>query len=85
MRARPSSTFVVAPAMASSILAFMCVTAHALLSALVARLEGEGPDARADELRAIIASGAPKADVEAALKRAKGERAVRALALLDQC
>jgi len=63
----------------------MCVTAHALLSALVSRLEGEGPDARVDELRAIIASGAPKADVEAALRRAKGERAVRALALLDQC
>lgn len=60
----------------------MCVTAHALLSALVSRLEGEGPDATLGELRAIIASGAPKADVDAALGRAKGERAARALAML---
>jgi hypothetical protein len=60
----------------------MCVTAHALLSALVARLEADGPDARIDELSAIIASGAPRADVEAALARAKGERAARALSLL---
>jgi hypothetical protein len=63
----------------------MCVTAHALLSALVARLESGGPDATRDELRAIIASGAPRADVEAALDRAKGERAARARILLEQC
>lgn len=63
----------------------MCVTAHALLSALVSRLEAEGPDATLAELRAIIASGAPKADVDAALGRAKSERAARARDLLQQC
>ncbi len=59
-----------------------CVTAHALLSALVRRLETGGADARADELRAIVASGCPRADVEAALSRASGEAVMRARELL---
>ncbi len=59
-----------------------CVTAHALLSALVRRLETGGADARADELRAIVASGCPRADVEAALARATGDAAARAKELL---
>lgn len=60
----------------------MCVTAHALLSALVARLEKGGADATADELRAIIGAGCLREDIEAALARARGERATRARALL---
>lgn len=59
-----------------------CVTAHALLSALVRRLETGGPEARADELRAIVGSGCPRADVEAALARASGDAIERARALL---
>jgi hypothetical protein len=62
----------------------MCVTAHALLAALVSRLESGGPDARADELIAIVGAGCPRADVEATLRRTAGESAARALALLDR-
>lgn len=59
-----------------------CVTPHALLSALVARMRGGGPAASADELRAIVASGGPRADVEAALAREQGEPFERARAVL---
>jgi hypothetical protein len=60
----------------------MCITAHALLSGLVARLEAGGAEARADELVAIVAAGCPRADVEAALARSAAPACARALALL---
>lgn len=60
----------------------MCVTAHALLSALVARLEKGGAAATAEELRAIVGAGCPRADVDAALARASGEAAARAREIL---
>ncbi len=60
----------------------MCITAHALLSGLVARLESDGPDATADELIAIVGAGCPRRDVEAALARAQGDRVARARELL---
>jgi hypothetical protein len=47
----------------------MCVTAHALLSALVARLARGGPDATLEELRAILGAGCPMEDVRVALAR----------------
>jgi hypothetical protein len=59
-----------------------CISPHALLSALVGRLERGGPDARADELVAIVGAGCPRADVEAALARASGEAVLRARDLL---
>lgn len=60
----------------------MCIPAHALLSGLVARLEADGPDATDRELVAIVAAGCPRADVDAALARARGDRAARARDLL---
>lgn len=60
----------------------MCITAHALLSGLVARLEAGGADATARELVAIVGSGCPRRDVEATLARARGEGAARARELL---
>jgi hypothetical protein len=59
-----------------------CVTAHALLSALVARLDGGGADARPDELVSIVAAGCPRADVEAALARSRSDAGARARELL---
>lgn len=60
----------------------MCITAHALLSGLVARLESGGPDATAAELVAIVGAGCPRQDVDAALARARGDHAARARELL---
>ncbi len=45
-----------------------CVDAHALLSAILARLAGGG-ETDEKELRAILGAGCPRADVEAALAK----------------
>lgn len=62
----------------------MCVSAHALLSAFVARLEGDGADATAAELAAIVAAGCPRVDLEAALVRGNSSASARARRLLAE-
>lgn len=61
----------------------MCVTPHALLSALVARLRKGGPDATRRELETLVKAGCSRDDVVAALSREAGDAFARALALLD--
>jgi len=54
-----------------------CVSAHALLSALVARLTAGG-DVTERELAAVIGSGCPRADVASALAQNDAPPFVRA-------
>ena len=59
-----------------------CVNAHALLSAIVARLaKGEG-DTNEKELAAVIGAGCPRGDVEAALAKGDAPAFARARAAL---
>ena len=60
-----------------------CVSAHALLSALVARLASGGTDVTEKELVAVIGSGCPRADVERALARSDLPAFARARATLS--
>jgi hypothetical protein len=54
-----------------------CIPAHALLSAVVARLQ-EGGDTNEKELAAVIGSGVPRADVETAFAKSDAPSFVRA-------
>ncbi len=61
----------------------MCVTGHALLSALVARLAKGGRPATEGELAALLGSGCPEGDVRAALAR-EGDAFAEARAALER-
>ncbi|HEY8073397.1 MAG TPA: hypothetical protein VIF62_04795 [Labilithrix sp.] len=59
-----------------------CVSAHALLSAIVARLAKDEGDTDEKELAAILGAGCPRADIEAALAKSDSPRFARARASL---
>ncbi len=59
-----------------------CVPAHALLSAVVARLASGGADTTRQELAAVIGSGVPREDVARALARDDAPGFARARAVL---
>lgn len=60
----------------------MCVTPHALLSALVSRLRKGGPDATRRELDTLVGAGCTREEVLAALSREEGDAFTRALAVM---
>ena len=55
-----------------------CVSAHALLSAIVARLAKDEGDTNEKELAAVLGAGCPRADLEAALATSDAPAFVRA-------
>jgi hypothetical protein len=60
----------------------MCVTGHAFLSALVARLRSGGADAAQSEIEALLKTGCSYTDIESAFLREDGEAFQRALDVL---
>lgn len=62
----------------------MCVTVHALLSALVRRIDLEGYAPSRAELVALLRAGCPRADIERALGRSDAPAFRAARATLDQ-
>jgi hypothetical protein len=60
----------------------MCVTGHALLSALVARLRRGGAEAARSEIEALLKTGCSYTDIESAFLREEGEAFQRALDVL---
>ena len=60
----------------------MCVSGHALLSAIVARLRRGEADAERREIEALLKVGCSYADIEGAFTREEGASFQRALGVL---